>query len=204
MRLYLATGNAHKVDEIRRLFAEAALPITVCAADEIGGMPEVEESADTFRGNALLKAEALYRQAPSGTWILADDSGLMVGALGGEPGVRSARYAGPGATDADNRRKLLHAMNGVEEGRRQARFVCVLALLGPEVREIFEGDCTGEILAFEAGEGGFGYDSLFRPTGFDQTFGEMEPEMKSRLSHRGKALHLLIEWLRVYLSREEA
>jgi XTP/dITP diphosphohydrolase len=203
MKLFLATGNAHKVSEISRLLAEAGLRVRVCSATEAGGMPPVEETADSFEGNALLKAEALWRQLGEQEWVLADDSGLEVVALEGAPGVRSARYAGPGATDEANRRKLLSELEGVPESGRRGRFVCALALVGPTRREVFAGVCAGTIADVEAGSGGFGYDPLFRPTGSRETFAEMPPADKNRLSHRGKALAQLIAWLRS-VAREEA
>jgi len=194
MKLFLATGNAHKVEEFQRLFATADLPVAVHPAP--GGMPSVDETAENFEGNALLKAEALREKLGPDSWVLADDSGLEVAALGGAPGVRSARYAGESATDADNRRKLLEALAGVPELERAARFVCVLALLGPDVSRIFEGVCMGRIVAEEAGTEGFGYDPLFVPEGFGETFAEMPSEQKNQLSHRGCAMEELVLWLR--------
>jgi XTP/dITP diphosphohydrolase len=142
-----------------------------------------------------LKAEALQKQLGGREWVLADDSGLEVAVLAGAPGVLSARYAGPDATDADNRRKLLERLEGIPLERRTARFVCVLALVGPGVREVFRAECDGLILKEEAGGGGFGYDPLFRPEGRRETFAEMAPEEKNRLSHRGRAVKLLCQWL---------
>ncbi len=195
MKLFLATGNAHKVAEFSRMFAEAGLDVEVVSAREAGGMPEVEENAGTFEGNALLKAEALAGLV-GGEWVLADDSGLAVDALGGAPGVRSARYAGENATDGENRAKLLREMAGVADGERRGRFVCVLALAGPGRREVFRGECEGEILREERGLGGFGYDPVFRPEGFGESFAEMPAARKNELSHRGKAMAKLVEWMR--------
>lgn len=192
MKLYLATGNRHKIDEFARLFAEAGPGVELGSALEGGGMPEVDENAPDFVGNARLKAEALRRRLPPEAWVLADDSGLEVSALGGEPGIRSARYAGGEATDADNRAKLLDRLREVGADDRGARFVCVLVLLGPGgAEEVFEGVCSGRIVEEEKGGGGFGYDPIFVPEGLDRTFAEVDPAAKDRLSHRGNAVRAL-------------
>lgn len=197
MKLLLATANPHKVEEFARLFAEAGIEAQVRPASEAGGMPDVEENAPTFAGNACIKARALHERAPAGTWVLADDSGLEVAALGGEPGIHSARYAGANATDAENRAKLLRELEKHAAENRSARFVCILALIGPDGREqIFEGVCRGRITRAERGKGGFGYDPLFVPDGFEQTFAEVDPAVKDQLSHRGDALRKLFGWLR--------
>jgi len=198
LRLLLATGNAHKAEEFARLFADAGVAAEVLDARAVGGMPRVEETAGTFAGNARLKAEALRRLAPAGTWVLADDSGLSVDALGGAPGVDSAVYAGPRATDAENRAKLLAALSGAPSGRRSARFTCHLVLLGPEGEDMeFTGHCEGEVLSAERGAGGFGYDSLFVPRGRDRTFAELPASDKDELSHRARAFAALAAWLRL-------
>jgi len=199
-RLFLATGNAHKLREFQQMFAAAfrgSAEWMVDGAEKLGGMPEVEESAGTFAGNALIKARALRVRAPAGAWVLADDSGLEVAALGGAPGVRSARYAGPGAKDGENTAKLLRELAKVPAGQRAARFVCMLALIGPDGAEkIFEGACAGRIGAELAGGGGFGYDPVFYPEGHTQTYAEIGDEVKNRISHRGRAVEKLVEYLR--------
>ncbi len=197
MKLYLASSNAHKVEEIRRMAAAGGLPVEVLPASDAGGMPEVEETEPDFAGNARLKALALREKVPPDAWVLADDSGFEVEALGGAPGVRSARYAGEGAGDADNRRKLLREMAGVPDERRGGRFVCVLALAGPDGGlRVFEGTCPGRVAGEERGGGGFGYDPVFVPEGFDQTFAELSSATKDRHSHRSAALRELAAWLR--------
>jgi XTP/dITP diphosphohydrolase len=197
MQIYLATGNAHKLRELQQMFAAAALPWTVEGAAELGGMPPVEENAGTFFGNALLKARALKKLAPKGAWVLADDSGLEVQALGGAPGVYSARYAGAGAKDGANTEKLLRTLEIIPDGSRAARFVCVLALLGPGGEEkIFEGDCRGRIGRAPSGGGGFGYDPVFFPDGFEKTFAELGDDVKNKISHRARALQKLFNYLR--------
>ncbi len=195
--IYLATGNAHKLREFQQMFAAAALPWKVEGAAALGGMPPVDENAGTFSGNALLKAHALQKPAPKDAWVLADDSGLEVTALGGAPGVHSARYAGVGAKDGANTEKLLHALEIIPEGSRSARFVCVLALRGPDDAEkFFEGDCRGRIGRVPSGGGGFGYDPVFFPDGFDKTFAELGDDVKNKISHRGQALRKLFIHLR--------
>ncbi len=195
--IYLATGNAHKLRELQQMFAAAALPWTVEGAAALGGMPSVDENAGTFAGNALIKARALQKIAPANAWVLADDSGLEVNALGGAPGVHSARYAGLGAKDGANTEKLLRALEIIPEGLRSARFVCVLALLSPGGGEkFFEGQCRGRIGREPSGGGGFGYDPVFYPDGFSQTFAELGDEIKNKVSHRATALQKLFTHLR--------
>jgi XTP/dITP diphosphohydrolase len=178
------------------MFAAAALPWAVEGAAAIGGMPPVEETAVTFSGNALLKARALQKLAPAGAWVLADDSGLEVQALGGAPGIYSARYAGAGAPDGANTEKLLRELEIIPRAARAARFVCVLALLGPGGEEkIFEGECRGRIGRTLAGGGGFGYDPVFFPDGLDKTFAELGDDVKNKISHRARALQKLFNHL---------
>jgi XTP/dITP diphosphohydrolase len=194
---YLATGNAHKLREFEQMFAAAGLAWEIEGAGKLGGMPAVEESAEMFAGNALIKARALRARVPAGAWVLADDSGLEVAALGGAPGVWSARFAGPQAKDGENTAKLLRELAGVPAGGRAARFVCVLALIGPGGEErIFEGACGGRIGTELAGGGGFGYDPVFYPTGFENTYAELGDEEKNGISHRGRAMEKLVEWVR--------
>jgi XTP/dITP diphosphohydrolase len=153
----------------------------------------VEETGETFEENASLKA--LAASAHFEGWVLADDSGLEVDALGGAPGVRSARFSGEGATDASNRALLLEKLAGIPEDQRSARFRCVIALArGGEVLAHFSGSVEGAIIASEKGEGGFGYDPLFVPVGFSETFAELSAETKNRLSHRGRALAEMKGW----------
>lgn len=197
MKLYLASGNAHKLQEIQALLT--GLPLDVCSARELGGMPEVDENAPDFHGNARLKARALQVIAPDNAWVLADDSGLAVEALQGAPGVRSARYAGANATDAANNAKLLQALQGRSAHERRATFHCVFCLLGPATEVFFEGSCVGQILEFAQGDAGFGYDPLFRPEGSQLTFAELGDEAKNRISHRARAAQGLHAWLERYL-----
>ncbi len=190
MQIIIATGNAHKVLELEQLLA--GLNVRVDSAAVVGGMPEVEETGTTFAANAKLKADALRALAPQEAYVLADDSGLEVDALDGAPGVYSARYAGPGAGDAANRDKLVSSLAGVDPAERGGRFRCVLCLLTPEGgTEYFEGSCEGVITMEARGSEGFGYDPVFTPEGYGETFGELGEAVKSRLSHRARAVKAL-------------
>jgi XTP/dITP diphosphohydrolase len=191
MKLLVATRNRHKLEEFRQIFSTSGL--TLLAADEIEGLPEdVIEDADTFEGNALKKARELG--AASGLWALADDSGLEVDALGHAPGVSSARYAGEPCSYSANNEKLLRELHGMNS--RRARFRCVIALRAPDGREwTVEGRCEGTIAEVPRGNNGFGYDPLFIPDGFSQTFAELDSVTKNSLSHRGNALRkAAVEW----------
>lgn len=182
-RLVLGTGNPGKVDELRALLAD--LPIEVVAGHTLDNPPDVEEDADTLAGNAKKKANAYYSR--TGLPALADDTGLEVAALDGRPGVHTARFAGPDATADDNMRMLLKMLDGVSN--RRARFRTVVALIdGDGQVHTFEGVCEGTITTSPRGDGGFGYDPLFQPDGYDLTFAEMPPEAKNEISHRRRAL----------------
>lgn len=191
MRIVLATHNPGKVAELRALLAD--LPVELVSAAEIDGAPEVEEDAPTLEGNARKKAEALH--AHTGLPSLADDTGLEVDALGGAPGVHSARFAGPAADSEANRSRLLRDLENATN--RRARFRTVLAFAEAGDVRFFEGVCEGRITGVERGEGGFGYDALFQPDGETRTFAEMPVEAKNRISHRGRAL----EGFAAYLHR---
>ena len=189
-RLVLGTGNPGKVEELRALLAD--LPLELIPGPTLEHPPDVEEDADTLAGNARKKAEA-YRAA-AGAPALADDTGLEVAALDGRPGVRTARFAGPDATPDDNKHKLLEVLEGVDD--RRARFRTVVALVDDAgTAHTFEGVCEGTIITAPRGDGGFGYDPLFRPDGHDQTFAEMPPAAKNDISHRRKALDALRAFL---------
>jgi len=189
-RLVLGTVNAGKVDELRALLAD--LPIEIVPGHTLDAPPDVEEDADTLSGNAKKKAEAFV--AHTGLPALADDTGLEVAALDGRPGVHTARFAGPDATPDDNKRKLLDVLDGVDD--RRARFRTIVALIdGDGPARTFEGVCEGTITTAPRGDGGFGYDPLFRPHGYDQTFAEMPADAKNKISHRRKALDALRQFL---------
>lgn len=194
---FLASGNAHKAAELQRLAAASQLPVTIRSAKDVGGMPPVDEDTGTFIGNARKKALALRARLPAEAWALADDSGVCVDALGGEPGVESAYYAGPQGDAAANLRKLTDVMRGVPEAQRGARFYCVLVAVGPAGEELIcEGACEGQLLHEPRGGAGFGYDPLFVPEGFTQSYAELGDEVKNRISHRARAFARLAEWVR--------
>lgn len=186
-QLIVATGNAHKVEEFNQLLAGCGFE--VCSATVCGGMPDVVEDGESFAANARIKALALRVVAPKEAWIVSDDSGLEVDALGGAPGIYSARYAGEGASDRTNLHKLLGELEAVPAVERAARFRCVLCLIDAEGEEhLFEGACEGQISQEPSGMEGFGYDPIFVPEGFAQSFGELGERVKSRLSHRALAV----------------
>ncbi len=198
MKLYLASGNAHKAGEFQALAAAAELEdVEILSARAVGGMPAVDEDTGTFIGNARKKAQALRQIVPAAAWVLADDSGVCVDELGGAPGVESAYFAGPQGDSAANLRMLVERMRGVPDARRGAQFVCVLLLLGPDgVEQVFEGRCTGRLRHEPAGGAGFGYDPIFTPDGFVQSYAELGDEVKNRISHRARAFAAMVAWLR--------
>jgi len=194
--IIIATGNTGKVREIQEIFA--AFPIRFSSLkDHWRPTPSIPETGATFEENARIKAQWVYSR--KGMWTLADDSGLEVDALGGEPGVFSARYAGEGAGDAANNRKLLDKLASVARNGRKARFRCVVALVGPGGEYLAEGICEGRIGFELKGDGGFGYDPLFIPDGFDRTFAELDAARKHAISHRGRALQSLIGKIREFI-----
>ncbi len=178
MKLYLATHNKHKVQEIAEM-----LPGFEVVADDPAG---IEETAPDFVGNAQIKVEAIAMRHP-GCWCMADDSGLEVEALGGAPGVRSARYAGEPCDTEANNALLLHNLEGVEN--RKASFTCAIALVAPDrTRHTAVGKCNGRIALSASGAKGFGYDPLFVPDGYGETFAELGEAVKNAVSHRARAL----------------
>lgn len=197
MKLLIATRNPKKGQEMAALIARAWEPsgllskFEVVTLDRYPNLPEVEEDADTFAGNALKKASETARA--TGLWTVADDSGLAVDALGGAPGVLSARYAGQHGNDAANNRKLLEAIEGVLAEKRGAAFVCALALCDPTGQARFEtqAECRGRIIHGEQGSHGFGYDPLFLIPEYHKTFGELSALVKHQLSHRSRAFSRL-------------
>ena len=200
--IVLATKNADKVRELARLFAD--LPVErVISATDLGGVPDVVEDGDTLEANALKKAREIA--AHTGALCIADDTGLEVDALNGAPGVFAARYAGPGATYADNCAKLLDELDGVAAERRTARFRTVMAVVDPENEEgVFErtvdGVLEGSILSAPRGDGGFGYDPVFLVPELDRTLAELELDEKNRISHRARASRAMREVLAGYLA----
>ena len=194
-RLLVATGSAHKLIELQRLFGD--LPIDLVTLRDVGITDEAPEDGATFEENALQKAR-WYAEASS-EWTLADDSGLEVAALNGAPGVYTRRYAGPDATDQQNYEKLLTETAGVAD--RSARFVCTMALIDPVngSARTFRGECPGTLTTAPRGEFGFGYDPIFEVGG--QTMAERAPAEKDALSHRGRAAALVAAALRSELEQ---
>lgn len=201
-KLLVATRNAGKVREYRELLA--GLPLDVTWLDAEGIAAEVDETGATFAENAVLKATSYARM--SGLWTWADDSGLEVDALGGAPGVRSARFAGPAASDADRYRKLLAALAGVPWDRRTARFRCTVAIAIPEDADVpgavhtTDGVCEGIIAFGPAGDNGFGYDPVFYLPDQRCTMAQLAPEVKNEISHRGRAARAAVGVLEQLLS----
>ena len=196
MRLYLATSNLHKIEELAAMLAATGLDVEVRTAQAVGGMPEVVEDQDTFSGNALKKARALAALLPEDGLALADDSGICIEAFDGAPGVYSARYAGEDATDEENLDKLIREMELLPDDQRGGSFECHLAVVAPHGDErIFVGEILGTILRERRGESGFGYDPVFLPLGEDRTTAEMSSEEKAAISHRGNAMRQFLGWL---------
>jgi len=194
--LVVATKNEGKLREIKDSLGN--LEVTVLSLNDFPSFPPVEEDGRTFRENALKKARATARRTNRVT--IADDSGLEVDALGGKPGVHSARFAGDSATDADNNRKLLQLLEGVKPARRGAAFRCVIAVVDPQGREaLVEGECRGIIALSERGHKGFGYDPLFIVPELGKTLAELSLDQKNKVSHRGKALAALKDVLQDFL-----
>ena len=185
---------AFKPAEFQRLADESGLALVFAPAAK---MPDVVEDTGTFAGNARKKAQALQAILPPDAWVLADDSGVCVDALGGLPGVESAYYAGPQHDAAANLKKLAEVMREVPEGRRGAQFRCVLVLRGPGGREhVCDGYCAGVLRREPRGGSGFGYDPLFIPDGFTRTYAELTGAEKNKISHRALAFAALARWLR--------
>jgi XTP/dITP diphosphohydrolase len=190
-RLLLASGNPHKLTELRRLVELAGLDLQVLGLRDLTGWSDPVEDGASFEDNALIKAEAGHRA--SGWATLADDSGLEVDVLGRMPGVRSARWAGPGASDLDNLELLLRQLADVEPARRQARFVCAVALVQADRPPlVLRRAVEGVVLTGPRGENGFGYDPIFLPDDYEITTAEMTAAQKDAISHRGQALRALL------------
>jgi XTP/dITP diphosphohydrolase len=192
--LLVATNNAGKVRELSQLLS--GFPLRLRLLEEFPGVEEAEETGATFAENAAIKAR--HYSARTGLLTLSDDSGLAVDALGGAPGVYSARYAGREATYAERMSKLTAELDATGDADRRARFVCVIAVADPAASTLhtFEGECLGRLARAPRGTGGFGYDPLFVPDGYEQTFGELPADIKHRLSHRARALRKAARHLR--------
>ncbi len=194
MQLLIATRNNGKVKELENLLAD--LPVRLRSLNDFPNVPEAEETGATFAENARLKAQ--FYAARTGLFALADDSGLAVEALGGAPGIFSARYAGDDASDAQKIEKLLKELNATGAENRRARFVCAIAIADAngEIKFLAEGICGGAIAHDARGKNGFGYDPIFIPDNFNQTFGELSDDIKRQISHRARAIKKIIRYLR--------
>ena len=192
--IILATRNPNKVREIRSILD--FLPVTFSSLLDLQDIPDIVEDGSTLDENAFIKARFLYQRVKIPA--LADDSGLEVFALDGRPGVYSARYAGEHATYEDNNKKLLAELVSFPAEKRKARFRCVAAFVGPSTEYAVEGICEGTIIHAPRGTGGFGYDPLFVPDGYPETFAELSPEVKNSISHRSAAFRAMGEYLRLH------
>jgi len=186
--IIFATNNVHKLEEVRQILGPR---FRVISLSEAGISSDIPEDFETLEENALQKAQFIYDR--TGIPVFADDTGLEVDALGGKPGVYSARYAGEDANPVNNVNKLLSELTGVKN--RKARFRCVIAWVSSEEKRCFEGIVNGEITHSRSGSGGFGYDPVFVPDGSDKTFAELPAETKNEISHRGRAVRLFSEYL---------
>ena len=194
LSLLIATNNTGKLKEFERLLT--GLPVQLSGLAEFEDIGEIEETGVTFEENAVLKARGYAVR--SGMWALADDSGLEIEALGGRPGVYSARYAGTGAGYGQKIAALLNELDETGDTGRRARFVSVIAVADErgEIKFLAEGVCAGTIAGAPRGTNGFGYDPIFIPDGFGQTFGELTPDIKEQISHRARAAAKIIRYLR--------
>lgn len=188
MKLVFATNNKHKLEEISRILGAR---FEIVSLEEIGCREDIPEDYETLQENALQKAR--YVKEHYGYDCFADDTGLEIEALGNRPGVYSARYAGPAKDSQANMRKVLEEMEG--QGNRRARFRTVIALLWEGREYCFEGEVCGEILTAQQGQTGFGYDPIFRPEGYAESFAEMPMDEKNSISHRGRAVGKLVDFL---------
>ncbi len=189
MKLLFATNNCHKLSEVQQLLDGM---YTLVTPAEMGLTENIPETQDTLEGNALQKARYVYDKL--GIACFADDTGLEVEALNGAPGVHSARYSGSDKDPAKNVDKLLHELQG--QSNRRACFRCIIALVDGNKEVLFEGRVNGEIMHERSGNGGFGYDPVFRPNGYNCSFAEMTAEEKNCISHRGKAIEKLVAYLK--------
>lgn len=189
MKIVAATGNKHKIEEIESITKKFGMNVITKAEAGVGDL-EAEETGTTFEENSLIKAEAIMKAI--GMPAIADDSGLEADALNGAPGVYSARFSGEGATDESNNAKLLKLMENIPDDERSARFVSVVTLCFPDGTVVAaRGECPGTLRRSPRGDGGFGYDPLFVPVGYDKTYAEISAEEKNIISHRAKALGIL-------------
>ncbi|MBO7740706.1 MAG: XTP/dITP diphosphatase [Clostridia bacterium] len=198
MKIVLASNNQKKIKEIKSILARIGCEHEVLSLDAIGFHDEIIEDGSTFEENALIKARTVSKLGYIG---IADDSGLCVDALNGEPGIYSARYAGEPCDDAKNNEKILKSLEGKEDPERGAAFVSVIACTLPNGKHFtVRGECKGKMLKAPQGDSGFGYDPLFMPEGFDKTFAELSFDEKNGISHRGRALEAFARLFPAFIS----
>ncbi|MDZ7691353.1 MAG: RdgB/HAM1 family non-canonical purine NTP pyrophosphatase [Balneolaceae bacterium] len=198
-KMILASRNEHKIQELRETLAD--LNIDLLSALDIEELGEVEEDKNTLQGNALKKARYVFEK--TNIPALADDTGLEVDALSGRPGVFSARYAGDDASYQDNTHKLLDELAEVDDPDRLAQFRTVVAFIDQDGEEhLYEGICRGKILKEQRGQKGFGYDPVFQPEGYNQTFAELDATVKNEISHRARAIQKFYKWLEAKIKRD--
>jgi len=195
MKIVLASNNPHKLEEIREMLSD--LNIEILSLQDIGFQGDIAETEKTLEGNAFLKAQHITERYPYP--VIADDSGLEVDALGGDPGVYSARYAGPERDDNANMDKLLHALTNVPDNERTARFAAVIAFIEKDTKESFKGVVEGAIAHSKTGDAGFGYDPIFIPNGYTKSFAELGDKVKNSMSHRKNGVEKLKVFLKEYL-----
>lgn len=188
MKLIFATHNKNKAKEVKSLMPDF---IELLSLDDINFHTEIEENATTLEGNAILKAKTIYEK--TGINCFADDSGLLVDALNGAPGVYSARYAGSQKSDEDNIQKLLHELQN--KSNRNAHFKTIMALIIDGKEYLFDGKIEGKIISEKLGTNGFGYDPIFVPDGYNETFAQLDTETKNKISHRARALQKMLEFI---------
>ncbi len=204
MEMVLASRNKKKITELQTILSAHIPDLHLLSLDDVGYEGDIEENGETYAENALIKARTAM-QASGGRYpAVADDSGLSVDALNGEPGVYSARYAGGHGDDAANNALLIKNMADIPDGERTARFVCTIACVFPDGHEILvRGETVGSILHAPRGDGGFGYDPYFYSPDFGKSFAELTPDEKNSISHRGRAIAALAEALTAYKNQQE-
>lgn len=193
-KLVLATGNRGKLREFQQMCHDEVVPFS-----ELIGELEIVEDADTFKGNALIKARTIYEKLGEGYIVISDDSGISVPLLGGEPGIYSARYAEAGASDQENLQKLVNEIKAKGVERTPAYYTAAIAIVSQYGEYVVHGWMHGEVITEPRGNNGFGYDPMFIPSGYTQTLGELDENIKKSISHRGQALQLakpIIEMLK--------
>lgn len=199
MRIVLASNNKNKIKEMKSILAREGIDAEVLSLHDIGYTDDIVEDGNTFEENALIKSQTVARLGYIG---VADDSGLCVDALDGAPGIYSARYAGEPCDHQKNNEKILKALEAVEDSGRTAAFVSVIACSFPNgVSFTVRGECKGRMLKAPVGDGGFGYDPLFCPDGFEETFSQLSFDQKNKISHRGRALEAFAKLFPDYLSQ---